>query len=196
MLHCFRTTARRRLLMQINSPTPSSLKRTFAQTTSAPHQASDPPSAPSHPPTPKSQRRRRSASREDQKSMSSPGSYPGYNTPRSPRTSSPSGRGSYKGGSFRGYKDTHSRNNSRSRFTDRGKDRDTLQLPLRDEDFIKKTYQDVLISAPITDNPKNSLTNFATQVLSTHLDFKYMEGTINKQRLWRYVFPLQSAFTL
>ena len=189
MLHCLRTTARRRLLMQINNPTPSSLKRTFAQTASVPHQASDSPPAPSQPPTPKSQRRRRSTSLEDHKSMSSPGPYPGYNNPRSPRTNSPSGRGSQKGGSFRGHRDAHSRNNSRSRFADRGKDRDTLQHPLRDEDFIKQTYQDVRISAPIAENPKNSLANFANQVLSTSLDFKYAEGMLNKQKLWRCVPP-------
>ena len=183
--------------MQIDNPTPSSLKRSFAQTASAPHQASDPPSASSQPPTSKSQRRWRSASpHQDNPSMSSPRSHSGYSTPGSPRTSSPSGRGSYRSSSFRGYRDTHSRNNSRSRLVDREKDRDTFESPLRDENFVKQTYQDVHISALIADNPKNSLTNFTNQVLVTSLDFKCREGTLNKQKLWRCVFSTFYIFSL
>jgi hypothetical protein len=183
MLHCFRTTARRRLLMQIDNPTPSSLKRSFAQTVSAPHQASDSPSPSSHPPISKSQCRRRSTS--PHQPMSSPRPHSGHSTPGSPRTSSPSGRGSYRSSPFRGYKDSHSRNNSRSRFIDREKDRNTLEHPLRDESLVRETYQDVHISAPITDNPKNSLANFVNQVLNVPLDFKCKEGMLNKQKLWR-----------
>ena len=170
--------------MQIDNPTPSSLKRSFTQTASTLHQASDSPS--SQPP--KSQRRRRSTSpHKDHQPMSSPRSRSGHSTPGSPRTGSPSGRGSFRSSSFRGYRDGHSRGNSRSRFADREKDRDTLELPLRDENLVKETYQDVHISAPIADNPKNSLLNFANQVLDTPLDFKCREGTLNKQRLWRCV---------
>lgn len=183
MLHCFRTTARRRLLMQIDNPTPSSLKRSFAQTTSTPHHPSDSPSASSQPPTSKSQCRRRSAS--PHQPMSSPRSHSGHSTPGSPRTSSPSGRGSYKNSPFRGYRDNLSRNNSRSRYVDREKDRNTLELPLRDENLVKETYQDVHISAPIADNPKNSLANFLNQVLNTSLDFKCKEGMLDRQKLWR-----------
>jgi len=194
MLHCFRTTTRRRLLMQTNNPTPFSLKRPFAQTASAPHQASDSPTTSSQPPTPKSQRRRRSTSpHQGHQPMSSPKSHPGHSTPGSPRTGSPSGRGSYRSGSFRGYRDNHSRNNSRPRFTDREKDRDTLELPLRDENLVKQTYQDVNISAPIVDNPKNSLANFAKQVLDTPLDFKCRGGTLNNQKLWRCVVFCRSS---
>lgn len=172
--------------MQVNNPTPSSLKRSFAQTASAPNQASDFPSASSQPPTPKSQRRRRSTSpHQGHQPMSSPKSHSGHSTPGSPRTSSPSSRGSYRSSSFRGYRDTHSRGNSRSRFTDREKDRDTLELPLRDENLVKQTYQDVHISAPIADNPKNTLANFTSQILDTSLHFKCREGVLNKQKLWR-----------
>ena len=188
MLYCFRTTIRRRLSMQINDSTPSSLKRSFAQTASTPHQTSDPPFISSQPPTPKSQRRRRSTSpRQVHPPMSSTGSHSGHSTPRSPRTGSPSGRGALRSNSFRGYRDHHHRNNSRSRLADREKDRDTLELPFRDENLIKQTYQDVNISAPIADNPKNSLANFANQVLGTPLDFKYRDGTISRQKLWRFV---------
>jgi len=198
MLHCFRATTRRRLLMQTSNPTPSSLKRSFAQTASVPHQTSDSPSSSSQPPTPKSQRRRRSTS--PHQPMASPKSHSGHSTPGSPRTSSPSGRGSYRSSPFHGYRDSHSRNSSRSRFVDRERDRDTFELPLRDENFVKENYQDVHISAPIADNPKNSLANFANQVLNTSLDFKCKEGMLNKQKLWRCVLcsivPLPSAFSL
>jgi len=119
--------------------------------------------------------------------MSSPKSHSGHNTPGSPRTGSPSGRGSHRGTSFHGRRDSHSRNNSRSRFADREKDRDTLELPLRDENLIKQTYQDVNVSAQIVDNPKNSLANFVNQVIGAPLDFKYREGVVNKQKLWRSV---------
>ena len=181
MLHCFRTTVRRRLLMQTNNPTPSSLKRPFAQTASAPHQAPDSP-------TTSSQRRRRSTSpHQGHQPMSSPRSHPGHSTPGSPRTGSPAGRGSYRSNSIRGYRDNHSRNNSRSRFADREKNRDTLELPLRDENLVKQTYQDVDVATPIADNPKNSLANFANQVLDAPLDFKCREGTLNGQRIWRCV---------
>lgn len=186
MLLCFRTTARRRLLMQINNPTTSSLKRSFAQTASAPHQNPDSPSVSSQPPTPKSQRRRRSPSpHQGHQSMSSPRSNPGRNTPGSPRDGSPSSRGSFRSSSFRGHRDHRSRNSSKSRFVDREKDRDTLELPLRDEGLIKQMYKDVVISSPIADNPKNSLTNFTNQVLDVGLDFNGREGLLNKQRLWR-----------
>ena len=196
MLHCFRTTARRRLLMQINNPTPSSLKRSFAQTASAPHQVSDSPSASSQPPTPKSQRRRRSTSpHQGHQSMSSPRSQPGHSTPGSPRTGSPSGRGSYRSSSFRGYRDNNSRNNSRSRFADRERDSNTLELPLRNEDIVKQTYKDVHISTPIADNPKNTLANFTNQVLDTSLDFKCREGMLNKQKLWRWVLRMVLSFS-
>lgn len=189
MLLCFRATTRRRLLMQTNNSTPSSLKRSFAQTASTPRQTSDSPSSSSQPPTPKSQRRRRSTSpHQGHQSMSSPKSHPSHSTPGSPRTSSPSSRGSYRSSSFRGYKDSHSRNNSRSRFADREKERDTLELPLRDENLVKQTYQDVNISTPTTDNPKNPLANFVNQVLGASLDFKCREGILNKQKLWRCVF--------
>ena len=170
--------------MQTNNyPVPSSLKRSFAQTTSTPHQASDSPSASSQPPTPKYQRRRRSTSpHQEHQSMSSSKSH---STPGTPRTGSPSSRGSFRSNSFRGHRDSHSRNNSRSRFSDREKDRDTLEPPLRDEKIIKETYQDVNISTPITDNPKNSLANFVNQVLGVPLDFKCKEGMMSKQKLWR-----------
>ena len=114
--------------------------------------------------------------------MSSPKSH---STPGTPRTGSPSSRGSFRSSSFRGHRDSHSRNNSRSRFTDREKDRDTLELPLRDETLVKKTYQDVNVSTPITDNPKNTLANFANQTLGVPLEFKCRDGIINKQKLWR-----------
>jgi hypothetical protein len=179
--------------MQTNNPPPSSLKRPFTQTAFAPHQSSGSFSASSQPPTPKSQRRRRSTSpHQDHQAMSSQRSHSGHSTPSSPRTGSPSGRGSSKNNSFRGR---NSRNNSRSRFVDQEKDRDTLELPLRDENLVKKTYQDVNLSAPIANNPKNSLANFAHQVLGTALDFKYREGMLSKQRLWRlvrFVFRISS----
>ena len=199
MLHCFRTTVRRRLLMQVNNPSPSSLKRSFAQTASAPHQASDSPSTSSQPPTPKSQRRRRSTSpHQGHQSMSSPRPSSGHGTPGSPRTGSPSGRGSYRSSSFRGYKDNYSRSNSRSRFPDREKGRDTLELPFRDENLVKQTYQNVNISAPIADNPKNSLANFVNQVLNTPLDFRCKEGMLSGRKVWRCVLclvvPLPSVF--
>ena len=185
MLHCFRTTARRRLLMQINDPTPSSLKRTFAQTASTPHQTSP---VSSQPPTPKSQRRRRSTSpHPDHQSMSAPRPHPGNSTPGSPRTGSPSGRGAFRSNSLRGYKDRRSRNDSRSRLADRETDRNTLELPIKDENLIKQTYQDVNISTLIADNPKSFLTNFTTQTLGTHPDINYKDGIINKQKLWRFV---------
>lgn len=197
MLHCFRTTARRRLLMQINDQTPSSLKRSFAQTASTPHQTLDSPSVSSQPPTPKSQRMRRSTSpHQGHQPMSSPRSHSGHGTPGSPRTGSPSDRGASRNNSFRGYRDHNSRNNSRSRLADREKDRDTLELPLRDENLIKQTYQDVNISTPLADNPKNSLTNFATQALGSPLDFKYKNGMINKQKLWRFVHSMFRVYLI
>ena len=169
--------------MQTNNPIPSSLKRPFAQTVSAPHQATD---SSSRPPTPKSQRRRRSRSpSQGNQPMSSPKSHSGYNTPGSPRAGSPSGRGSHRGGSFHGQRGSHSRNNSRSRFADREKGKDTLEPPLRDEKLVKQTYHNVNISTSIVDNPKNPLANFASQILGTPLDFKCREGMINKQKLWR-----------
>lgn len=106
-------------------------------------------------------------------------------TPQSQRTGSPSGRGSFSTSSFRGHRANHSRNNSRSRLSGREKDRDTLEPPLWDENHIKQTYKDVKISTPIADNPKNSLANFATQILGAPLDFERREGIINKQKLWR-----------
>ena len=188
MLHCFRATPRCRLLMQRNNPTPSPLKRSFAQTASTPHQTSDSPLASPQPPTSKSQRRRRSTSpHQDNQLMSSQKSHSGHVIPGSPRTGSPSGRGASRNNSFRGYRDHHSRSNSKSRLSDREKDRDTLELPLRDEDLVKQTYQDVKISTPIADNPKNSLAIFANQALSTPLEFKHKDGMINKQKLWRFV---------
>jgi len=183
MLLCFRTIFRRGLLMQTNNPIPPSLKRPFAQTVSAPHHATG---SPSQPPTPKSQRRRRSTSpHRDHQPMSSPKSHSGHNTPGSPRPGSPSGRGSHRGGSFYGQRGSHSRNNSRPRFADREKGKDTLEPPLRDEKLVKQTYQDVNISTSIVDNPKNSLANFANQILGAPLDFNCREGMINKQKLWR-----------
>lgn len=174
--------------MQINNPTPSSLKRPFAQTASAPHQTSDSSSTSSLPPTPKSQRRRRSTSpHQGHQPMSSPRSHSGHSIPGSPRTNSPSGLGSFRSNSPRVYRDgDRSRNNSRSRLADREKNRNTLELPLRDENLIKQTYKDVSIPAPAADNPKNSLANFANQVLDAPLDFKYNDGILNKQRLWRF----------
>lgn len=196
MLHCFRTTAGRRLLMQPNNPTPSSLKRSFAQTASTSHQTSDSSSVSSQPLTPKSQRKRESTSpHQAPKPMSSPRSHSGHSTPSSPRTGSPSGHGAFRSNSFRGHRDHHVRN-SRSRPTDREKDRDTLELPLRDENLIKQTYQDVNISTPITDNPKNTLSNFANHALGIPLDYKYKDGMINRQKLWRFVrftFHVSSA---
>lgn len=182
MLHRLRTTTRLGLLMQISNTTPSSLKRSFAQTSSAPHQTHETLSA---------QRRRRSTSpRQDNQHMSLPRSHSGHSTPGpGPRTGSPSGRGALKYNSFRGHRD-HSRNNSRSRLTDREKDRDTLEIPLRDENLIKQTYRDVNISTHVLDNPKSSLTEFAHRVLDTPLDFKYKVGMINKQKLWRFVFRI------
>ena len=169
--------------MQTNNPIPSSLKRPFAQTVSTPHQATD---FPFQPPTSKSQRRRRSTSpHQSHQPMSSPKSHSGHNTPGSTRAGSPSGRGSHRGGSFPGQRGSHSRNNSRSRFPDREKGKNTLELPLRDEKLVKQTYQDVNISTSIVDNPKNSLANFAIQILGAPLDFKCREGMINKQKLWR-----------
>ena len=183
MLLCFRTIVKRGLLMQTNNPIPSSLKRPFAQTVSAPHQATD---SPSEPPSPKSQRRQRSRSpHQGHQPMSSPKSHSGHNMPGSPRAGSPSGRGSHRGGSFHAQRGGHSRNNSRSRFADREKGRDTLELPLRDDKLVKQTYQDVNIPTSIVDNPKNSLANFMNQILGTPLDFKCREGMINKQKLWR-----------
>ena len=191
MLHCFRTTARRRLLMQTNNPTPSPLKRSFAQTASAPHQTSGSPSASSQPPTPKSQRRRRSTSpHQGHRPMSPPKSHSGHSAPGSPRTGSPSSRGAFRSNSLRGYRDHHPRNNSKSRLADREKDKDTLELPLRDEDLIKHTYQDIKIPVPVANNPKGTLTNFVNQALDSWLEFKYKDGTINRQKLWRFVrFP-------
>jgi hypothetical protein len=173
--------------MQINDPTPSSLKRSFAQTASTPHQSSD-SSVSSQPPTFKSQRVRRSTSpHQGHQPMSSPRSHSGHSAPGSPRTGSPSGRGAFKSNSFRGHRDHHSPNNSRSRLASREKDRDTLELPLRDENLIKQTYRDVNISTSTTDNPKNFLTNFSNQAMATPLDIKYRDGIINKQKLWRFV---------
>jgi hypothetical protein len=172
--------------MQVNNQTSSSLKRPFAQT--APNQTSDSPSASARPPTPKSQRRRRSTSpHQGYRPMSSPRSHSGHSTPGSPRTGSPSGsRSPFRSNPLRGYGD-RSRNNSKSRYTNREKDRDTLELPLKDENFIKQTYRDLTMPALIADNPKNPLANFAHQVLDTSLDFKHKDGTINQQKLWRSV---------
>ena len=176
--------------MKINDPTSSSLKRSFAETASTPHQSSDSPSVSSQPPTSKSQRTQRSISpHQGNQPMSSPRSHPGHD---SPRTRSPSGRGAFRSNSFRGHRDHNSRNNSRSHLSDREKDWDTLELPLRDENLIKQTYQGVNVSTPTTDNPKNFLTNFVNQTFGTPLDFKYKDGMINKQRLWRFIrFPFR-----
>lgn len=196
MLLCFRTTVRRRLSMQINHPTPSSLKRSFAQTAFTPHQASDSPSTSSQPTTSKLQRRRRSTSpHQRHQPMSSPSSHLGHSAPGSPRTSSPSSYSSYRSSPFRGSRDSHSRNNSRSRFPDREKDRDTLELPLRDEKFVKQTYEDVNLPTTVTDNPKSSITNLANQALDGSLDFESRDGIINKQKLWRWVFLRALRFT-
>lgn len=181
--------------MQVNNPTPSSLKRPFAQTASVPHQTSDSPSASSLPPTPKSQRRRRSTSpHQGHQPMSSPRSHSGRSTPGSPRTGSPSGRGGFRSNSPHIHRDgDRPRNNSRSRLADREKNRNTLELPLRDENLIKQTYKDINVPSPIADNPKNSLANFASQVLDASLDFKHKDGMVNKQKLWRFVrfaFPV------
>ena len=174
--------------MQTNNPPPSSLKRPFAQTAYTFHQASDPPSPSSEPPSPKFQRRQRSTSpHRGHQSTSTPESHSSRSTPGSPRTGSPSS--SSRGSPFRSSPlRSNSRNNSRPRFPDRGKDRDTLELPLRDENIVKQTYKDVKISTPIADNPKNTLANFANQILGTSLDFKCREGLINKRKLWRCVF--------
>jgi hypothetical protein len=192
MLLCFRTTVKRRLSMQINHPTPPSLKRSFAQTASTPHQASDSLSTS----TSKSQRRRRSTSpHQRHQPMSSPSSHLGHSAPGSPRTGSPSSYSSYRTSPFRGSRDSHSRNNSRSRFPDREKDRDSLELPLRDEKFVKQTYEDVKLPTTVTNNPKSSITNLANQALDGSLDFKSREGIINKQKLWRWVFLRALRFT-
>lgn len=174
--------------MQINDPTPFSLKRSFAQSASTPHQTSDSSSVSSQPSTSKSQRTRRSTSpHQGHQPMSSSRSHSGHSTPGSLRTDSPPGRGTFRSNSFRGHRDHHSRNNSRSRLPDREKDRDTLERPLRDENLIKQTYHDVNISPPTADNPKNFLTNFVNQAFGIPLEFEYKDGTISKQRLWRFV---------
>lgn len=188
MLGCFRTTIGRMLPMQINNQTLFLFRCSFTQTAFTSRQTSDSPSISFQPPTPKSQRMRRSTSpHQGHKPVSSPRSHSEHITPGSPRTASPSSRGALRSNFSRGYRDNYSRNNSRSRLADREKERDTLELPLRDENHIKQAYQDVNISASIVDNPKTFLANFVTHVLGAPLDFKYEDGTINRQKLWRFV---------
>lgn len=127
--------------------------------------------------------------------MSSHGSRPRRSTPGPSRAGSSSDRG----GSFHGYKSDHSRNNSGSRFSDRKNNRDALEPPLRDETLIKETYHDINIPASIADDPKFSLTEFASQIPGTTLSFKCQVGTLNKQRLWRlvyFVFRVSSNATI
>ena len=119
--------------------------------------------------------------------MSSYGSRPRRSTPGSPRTSPPSDRGAFGGNSFREYRSHRSRDNSGSRSSDPRNDRDTLEPPPRDGNLIKKMYKNVNLPAWIADDPKDFLTEFASQVPGTTLNFKYQVGMLNNQRLWRFV---------
>ena len=106
----------------------------------------------------------------------------------SPRAGSPSDRGAFGGNSFRWHRSNHSRDSSGPRLSDRKNNRDALEPPLRDETLIKETYHDVIIPAHTAEDPKVSLTEFASQVPGTTLSFKYQVGMLNKQRLWRLVY--------
>ena len=120
--------------------------------------------------------------------MSSQASRPRRSTPGPSRAGSSSDRGTFGGSSFRGHRSNHSRDNSGPRLSDRLNNRDALEPPLRDETLIKETYHDVIILAPIADDPKLSLLEFASQVPGTTLSFKYQRGTLNKRRFWRLVY--------
>lgn len=128
--------------------------------------------------------------------MSSHGSRPRRSTPGS-RTDSQSDR-AFGSNSFREYRSNYSHDNSESYSSDRENDWDTLELPLKDEAFIKKMYENVKIPARIADNPKNSLTQIASKIPGTTLVFKYKVGTLDKRRLWRLVcvaFRMLSDFS-
>ena len=116
--------------------------------------------------------------------MPSPESHSSHRTSGFPYTDPPSIRGSYR--SSLPY--DHSRKNIKSRIINRGTGQDTLELPLRDENSIKQTYQDVHISTLIADHPEIPLAIFTDKVPDTALNFESREGTLNKEKLWRQVF--------
>ena len=122
--------------------------------------------------------------------MSSHKSRPRRSTPRPSPAGSLSDRdgASFGGDSSRGYESNVSHDNSGFCFSDRKHGGDTLEPPLRDKIFIKQTYYDVDIPARIAEDPKDSLTEFASQVPGTTLSFKYQVGTLNGQKLWRLVY--------